>query len=96
MAFYWNSPELLWINKHGVEKGYTPVLEMFQKDFQDRSTMGVYTYEALHLEQLSEEVVLYVIRWKIELVGKRLMGGVSSQIWKKIEGHWVVTSEHAS
>ena len=96
MAFYWNSPEMLWISKNGTEKGYQEVYDMFLQDFTDRSKMGIYTYEPLHIEQVSPEAVYFVFRWKIELDGKRLMGGVSSQLWKKKDGRWVVTSEHAS
>ncbi|WP_242927739.1 YybH family protein [Pontibacter vulgaris] len=96
MAFYWNSPEMLWISKNGTEKGYQQVYDMFLQDFTDRSQMGVYTYEPLHIEQVSDKAVYFVFKWKIELDGKRLMGGVSSQVWKKIGNRWVVTSEHAS
>ncbi|MER2996069.1 YybH family protein [Pontibacter populi] len=96
MTFYWNSPEMLWISKAGTEKGYQEVYDMFLQDFTDRSKMGVYSYEPLHIEQVSKEAVYFVFRWKIELDGKRLMGGVSSQVWKKLNGRWVVTSEHAS
>lgn len=96
MTFYWNSPEMLWINKNGIEKGYQEVYEMFLQDFRDRSQMGVYSYEPLYLEQVSAKAVYFVFRWKIELEGKRLMGGVSSQVWKNIGERWVVTSEHAS
>ena len=96
MTFYWNSPEMLWISKGGTEKGYKEVYDMFLQDFKDRSQMGVYSYEPLHIEQVSKEAVYFVFRWKIELDGKGLMGGVSSQLWKKLDGRWVVTSEHAS
>lgn len=95
MGFYWNSPEMLWISRAGVEKGYAPVLEGYRKDFSDRSKMGVYSYEALHIEKLSKRSVYYVFRWKIELNGKRMMGGVSSQVWKKVGGRWLITIEHA-
>jgi len=96
MTFYWNSPEMLWISKGGTEKGYQEVYDMFLQDFTDRSKMGNYSYEPLHIEQVSKDAVYFVFRWKIELDGKRLMGGVSSQVWKKLDGRWVVTSEHAS
>lgn len=96
MTFYWESPEMLWISKAGIDKGYAPVLEMFRKDFSDRSKMGVYTYDPLFIEEVSTEAVYYVFRWKIELAGKQLMGGVSSQLWKKIDEAWVITAEHAS
>jgi ketosteroid isomerase-like protein len=96
MTFYWNSPDMLWISRNGTETGYQEVLDGFQKNFTDRSKMGVYTYDPLHIEQVSPEAVYYVYRWKIDLQGKKLMGGVSSQLWKKIGGNWVITSEHAS
>ncbi|WP_299985104.1 nuclear transport factor 2 family protein [uncultured Pontibacter sp.] len=96
MDFYWESPDMLWISRNGTEKGWQEVLEMFQTDFTDRSKMGEYTYEPLHIEQVGPEAVYYVYRWKIDLQGKKLMGGVSSQLWKKVEGRWVITSEHAS
>ena len=96
MDFYWESPDMLWISRNGTDKGWQEVLEMFQTDFTDRSKMGDYTYEPLHIEQVGPEAVYYVYRWKIDLQGKKLMGGVSSQLWKKINGRWVITSEHAS
>lgn len=96
MTFYWESAEMLWISKSGVDRGYKPVLESFRRDFSDRSQMGVYTYEPLHIEEVSPEAVFYVFRWRIELSGKQLMGGVSSQLWKKINDTWVITAEHAS
>jgi ketosteroid isomerase-like protein len=96
MTYYWNSPEILWINKAGIQKGYQPVLEDFRKEFGDKTKMGVYSYNALHIEEVSTAVVYFVFRWKIELNGKRIMGGISSQIWKKIDNRWVVTAEHAS
>jgi ketosteroid isomerase-like protein len=96
MEFYWNSPEMLWIARSGIEKGYAPVLEGYRKDFSDKTKMGVYSYEPLHIEILSKRTVYYVFRWKIELGGKKLMGGVSSQVWKKIGGRWLITAEHAS
>lgn len=95
MTFYWNSPEMLWISKGGVEKGYTAVLEGYRKDFSDGSKMGVYSYQPLHIEELSKTSIYFVIRWKIELNGKRMMGGVSSQVWRKKNGRWLITAEHA-
>lgn len=96
MAFYYNSEDLLWISRAGIEKGYQPILESYLKDFADRSQMGTYSYEPLFIESLSSKSVYYVYRWKIELNGKKLMGGVSSQIWKKQHKRWLIFTEHAS
>lgn len=96
MAYYHNSPELLWISRTGIEKGYEPIFQSYLKDFANRSMMGTYSYEPLYIEALSGKKVYYVYRWKIELNGRKLMGGVSSQIWKKSGKRWLIFSEHAS
>ncbi len=96
MSYYWNSTEMLWISKAGIMKGYQPVLEEFKKDFADKSKMGVYSYDSLHIEKISGNSVYFVIRWKIVLDGQRKMGGISSQVWKKIDSTWVIAAEHAS
>lgn len=96
MSYYWNSPEILWVSKAGIMKRYQPVLEDFKKEFADTSKMGNYSYELLHIEEISGTSVYFVIRWKIVLNTQKIMGGVSSQLWKKIKGNWVITAEHAS
>lgn len=96
MAYYRDSPDLLWISRAGLEKGYQPIYEGYLKDFKDRSAMGTFTYEPLYIEALSKRNVFYVYRWKIALPGKKLMGGVSSQIWKKTGKGWKIFTEHAS
>jgi hypothetical protein len=96
MAYYYNSPDLLWIDRTGIEKGYEPVFQSYRKDFSDRSLMGTYSYEPLHIEVVSKNKVFYVYRWKIILNGKKMMGGVSSQIWKRSGKNWFIHSEHAS
>lgn len=96
MAYYYNSDDLLWVSRAGIERGYQPILDSYLKDFEDRSKMGTYSYEPLHIESLTSKSVYYVYRWKIELNGKKIMGGVSSQIWKKHDKRWLIFSEHAS
>jgi hypothetical protein len=31
MSYYWNLPEMLWVSKTGITKGYQPVLDEFKK-----------------------------------------------------------------
>lgn len=96
MAFYWNSKQMLWISKSGVERGFEEVLNVYRNEFADSRDMGVYSYEPLHLEEVSPDAVYFVFRWEINLDDNKLMGGVSSQLWKKKDGRWVITLEHAS
>lgn len=96
MGYYYNSPDLLWISRAGIAKGYEPIFQGYVKDYTDRSLMGTYSYEPLHIEVLSAAKVFYVFRWKIDLNGKKIMGGISSQIWKRSGKDWLIISEHAS
>ena len=95
LSYYWNSPDLVWINRTGVDKGYQPIFYAYLQDFQDRSKMGTYTYKLLHEEVLGSNAVFTTIEWKITMA-EDTIGGVSSFIWKKIDGRWVITKEHAS
>ena len=94
-AHYWNSPEMLWINRTGVSKGYQSVLDGYLRDFEDRSNMGTFSYEFLHEEVFSDSVVFTSLRWNVQMKEGKF-GGVSSFVWKKKNGKWVIAAEHAS
>jgi hypothetical protein len=96
MNYYWHSDSVVWINAYGVTKGFDWVWEDYKKMYSDKSKMGYFSYTPLHIEKISDESVMYVYKWKIEHEGVKKMGGISSQIWRKIKGSWVITSEHAS
>ena len=96
MSSYWNSPSTLWVTRSGIQKGYHPVLDGFRKEFADSGSMGIYSYEPLHMEVISATAVYFVIRWKIILNGVRVIEGVSSQVWKKIADQWMICAEHTS
>jgi len=96
MSAYHDSPEMLWVNRGGIRKGFEPVRAAYRRDLGDRSRMGTYSYEPLHIERISRDCVYFVIKWKIELNGRTTMGGVSSLVWKRINRKWVIAAEHAS
>jgi hypothetical protein len=67
-----------------------------KREFADKSKMGMYSCESLHIKELSGSCVYFVMRWKIVLNGQKIMGGISFQLWKKIGSDWVIVAEHAS
>ena len=96
LSWYWNDPEMLWISRSGISKGFGPARKIFQEAFVNGNRMGTYTYELLSISELSPSTIFYVFKWTIEHHDKRLMGAISSQVWKKLNGQWVITAEHAS
>ena len=96
MSVYYDSPEMLWVNRTGIRKGYEPIRASYQRAPAQRSRLGTYSYEPLHIEQLSPNCVLFVIKWKVEANGRSTMSGVSSMVWKRIKRKWVIAAELAS
>ena len=59
------------------------------------ATMGVLSNEILEARDMGR-ASLIVVRWAITRDGKRLMGGVSTQLWALCEGRTRIVFEHAS
>jgi hypothetical protein len=93
---YWDSPMMTWVSKSGVDYGYTAFADALRKDFADPKSMGTYSAEILDARDLGPDANQIVFRWKIMRGEKRLMGGISTQIWRRIDGQWRAVFEHAS
>jgi hypothetical protein len=92
LSAYWNSPDLTWVNKRGISNGFAP----FAQSMRQEGAKGTYSGEVLHARRLSSKSALLVVRWAIVDQGKRLMGGVSTQLWEVRDGRWKIVLEHAS
>ncbi len=92
LSAYWNSPDIIWVNKRGLSKGFAP----FAESMRQEGTKGIYSGEVLHSRSLSPKSALLVVRWAITDQGKRLMGGVSTQLWEVRDRRWRIVLEHAS
>ena len=95
-SVYYDSPEMLWVNRTGIRKGTDSLQRSFRRPQTDRSRPGTYSYEPLQILQLSPNCVYFVIRWKMEQNGRNSMTGVTSLVWKRINKKWVIVAEHAS
>src|SRR5688572_950718 len=63
LTAYWNSPEITWVGKAGVGKGYESFADVMRTDFADRSKMGVYRTEVLDARSVGPDAALLVLRW---------------------------------
>lgn len=97
IALYWDSSDLTWVGASGVTKGFDAFAYGLRRDFGGRpSMMGVYTGTVLDARTLAPDTALLVVDWRIERDGRRLMGGISTEIWKSIGGQWRIVFEHVS
>lgn len=93
---YWNSPDMVWVNRRGVERGFAPFADAMRTDAAANPDLGEFAVEVLDARDLTADSALLVMRWSITRDGKRLMGGVSTQVWRQVDGLWVIVFEHAS
>ena len=95
MVGYWESDSLMFIGQSGVTYGYKNTLANYKKNYPDTTVMGKLTFTLIHLKQLSSEY--FHVTGKYYLT--RTIGDASGHftlVFRKINGKWVIISDHSS
>lgn len=95
MIGYWENDSLMFIGKSGVTYGYKNTLSNYKKNYPDTTVMGKLTFTLIQLKQLSPEY--FHVTGKYYLT--RTIGDASGHftlIFRKINGKWLVISDHSS
>jgi hypothetical protein len=93
---YCPSSEISWVNASGLTHGFDVFARSMREEFgQSPGTMGTMAMEVLESRELGDRG-LVVVRWSIVRGGRRLMGGISSQLWAQCDGRMRIVFEHAS
>ena len=95
MVGYWENDSLMFIGKSGVTYGYKNTLSNYKKNYPDTATMGKLTFTLIQVKQLSLEY--FHVTGKYYLT--RTMGDASGHftlLFRKINGKWVIISDHSS
>ncbi len=95
METYWNSDSLKFIGKSGLTYGWTNTLNNYKKKYPDKSHMGLLSFDIVSVQLLSSTAAFVVGKWHLEReMGD--VGGFFSLIWRKIDGQWLIVSDHTS
>ena len=95
MLGYWENDSLTFIGKSGVNKGWVTTLNNYKKSYPDTSSMGQLTFTNLEMNKLGENHACVIGKWHLQRsIGD--IGGHYSLIWRKIDGNWVIISDHSS
>ena len=95
MEGYWKSDSLYFIGKSGVNKGWQNTFDNYQKSYPDTTVMGTLTFTNLEFIRLGPSHASVIGQWHLSRsVGD--IGGHYSLIWQKINGKWVIISDHSS
>ena len=95
MEGYWPSDSLMFIGQNGVVYGYDQTLERYQKNYPDRSAMGMLGFEIVELQRLSPDYYHMVGKWQLQReIGD--IGGHFTLLFRKIKGEWFIIRDHSS
>lgn len=92
MEGYWNSEELTFIGRSGVNKGWETTLANYKKGYPDKETMGKLSFEVVQLDSLSNEVYRMIGKYKLERKDDE-PSGIFTLIWQLKNGKWLITSD---
>ena len=95
MVGYWENDSLMFIGKSGITYGYKNTLSNYKKNYPDTMVMGKLTFTLIHVKQLSPEY--FHVTGKYYLT--RTIGDASGHftlVFRKINGRWVIISDHSS
>lgn len=97
MNGYWRNDSLVFIGKKGITKGWQQTLDNYKKSYPDRSTMGELVFTIVSVELLSDTSAHVVGKWHLKRdVAKGDLEGHFTLVFKKINQHWVIVSDHSS
>lgn len=96
MVGYWESDSLSFTGAKGITYGYKPVYENYLKRYPDRKAMGKLGFEVKRLFFLGEGVAQMIGRFTLTRPEVGDASGHFTLIWQKINGKWVITSDHTS
>lgn len=95
MQGYWENDSLMFIGKSGVTYGWVNTLNNYKKGYPDTASMGKLSFTLIQVKKLSKKYYHVTGKWFL----KRSIGDVGGHytlLFKKINGRWVIVSDHSS
>jgi len=95
MVGYWENDSLMFVGSSGITYGYKNTLANYKKRYPDTAAMGKLTFNLLQVKRLSQEYFHVTGKWHLQRsIGD--VGGHFTLLFKKINGRWVIISDHSS
>jgi ketosteroid isomerase-like protein len=95
METYWKSDALRFASGGTVTRGWRPTLERYLQRYPDRTAMGTLAFGELEVTVLAPDAAVVFGRWELTRAQDKPRG-LFTLIWRKIDGAWVIVSDHTS
>ncbi len=95
MQGYWENDSLMFIGKSGVTYGWVNTLNNYKKGYPDTASMGKLSFTLIQVKKLSKKYYHVTGKWFLKRsIGD--IGGHYTLLFEKINGRWVIISDHSS
>ncbi|MGC8749895.1 YybH family protein [Hydrotalea sp.] len=95
MLGYWQNDSLQFIGKNGPVYGYKTTLKNYKNHYSTKAAMGHFTSTILQMKPLGKKFYYVTGKWQLD----RTIGNVEGYytlLFQKINGQWVIISDHSS
>jgi ketosteroid isomerase-like protein len=95
MIGYWENDSLMFIGKSGVTYGWKNTLNNYKKNYADTAAMGKLVFTLLKVKMVSKKYYHVTGKWFLQ----RTIGDIDGHftlLFRKINGRWVIISDHSS
>ena len=95
MLHYWASEDLRFASGGMVNRGWQATSDGYKKRYPDKATMGELAFHNLEVKVLSHDYAQVFGRWELTREHDK-PGGLFTLLLNKIDGKWVIVSDHTS
>ena len=95
LSDYWHSDKVRWVSEGKVSYGFEAIASAFKARFDSPENMGKLEVADLEIQLLSESDALVFGAWTQTTRTARRTGVFTVHL-KKIDGEWLVVSDHSS
>ena len=95
MEGYWKSDSLKFIGKSGITYGWQKTFDNYKKSYPDTSYMGKLSFTLLEVKTWNGTDGMVLGKWHLQR-SKGDVGGYFTLMFRRIEGRWVIVSDHTS
>jgi uncharacterized protein (TIGR02246 family) len=95
LAAYWNSDKVRWVSEGTVKYGFEAIATAFKARFNSPEDMGHLEVADFEIQLLGEQDALVFGAW-IQTTPVTRRHGVFTVHVKKIDGEWLIVSDHSS
>ena len=95
MQGYWENDSLMFIGKSGITYGWTNTLKNYKNGYPDTAAMVKLSFTLIQVKKLSKEYYHVTGKWFLKRsIGD--IGGHYTLLFRKINGRWLIVSDHSS